>query len=56
LLSHDSESELDEFFFGSLELYHDEFLLLMMKASYSAKEGSSRRMRLSFSCWSRTGG
>ena len=56
LLSHDSESELDEFFFGSLELYHDGFLLLMMKASYSAKEGSSRRMRLSFSCWSRTGG
>ena len=56
LLRHDSESELDEFFFRSLEFSHDGFLLLIMKASYSAKEGSSRRIRLSFSCWSRTGG
>lgn len=55
-LGHDFESQADEIFFDPIELCHDRFLLLMTKASYSAREGSSRRMRLSFSCLSLTGG
>jgi hypothetical protein len=55
VLEHAFETEVRQLVLQALSFCHDLFLV-MTKASYSSREGSSRRMWLRWGCLSLTGG